>query len=437
MTSNKTPTLHSSDSRELRHAEPDSVRRILFITHRVPYPPDKGDRIRTFHLIRFLSRHHQVYLASLADETVSAETRQTLEELCVDVAIVPVVKSRWLRGGLALLRGQSASIGAFYSSKLVKILSNWQARYSFDIALASASSIAWYLRIPALRDVPALVDVVDVDSQKWLDYSRVSAWPRSWLYRRESTALRRTEQEIATWAKQIFLVSDAEAQLFGQVAPQANAVGVTNGVDLDYFFPAPHVSKADTCVFVGALDYRPNVDAALWFSHHVWPKIHAQKPNSEFHLVGRNPVAALCNLTMLPGVKVIGAVPDVRPFVRNATLVVAPLRIARGLQNKVLEAMAMGKPVVASPQACAGLKPGTQPPLVQADSAIAWETAILELLNDKQKAGNMGRASRLYVEQHYRWLECLQPLLAIIDGHTASEPHKNKNGLGEPELLVT
>src|SRR5262249_10054927 len=162
--------------------------------------------------------------------------------------------------------------------------------------------------------------------------------------------------EIAAWAKHVLLVSEAETQLFEGIAPRANAATITNGVDLDYFSSDKHSPGTDTCVFVGALDYRPNVDAANWFGRSVWPNLHAQRPNAEFHIVGRNPVGAVCELANIPGIKLIGQVPDVRPYVRRATTVIVPLRLARGIQNKVLEAMALGKPVVASPQACAGLR---------------------------------------------------------------------------------
>jgi sugar transferase (PEP-CTERM/EpsH1 system associated) len=410
-------------------------RRILFVTHRFPYPPDKGDRIRTYHFIRFLSKYHQVYLASLADESVSLEAQRHLEQLCAQVLIVPVSKSRWLRAGASLVRGQSASIGAFHSKQLLDALSDWHARYSFDMTLASASSIAWYLQIPPMRNVPSVVDLMDVDSQKWLDYAQASTWPKSWLYRREGKALHRAEQDISYWAKQVLLVSDAETKLFEKIAPDANPVTITNGVDLDFFSPSDLTPKTDTCVFVGALDYRPNVDAAIWFGRSVWPNLHAQRPNAEFRIVGRNPVAAVCDLANIPGIKLIGQVPDVRPYVRRSTTVIVPLRLARGIQNKVLEAMALGKPVVASPQACAGLRADVSSPVIQARSSDEWETALLDLWSNDDRAAAVGDSSRYYVEKYYRWERCLEPLLDHIERICDSKAAKREQELKEPALI--
>jgi sugar transferase (PEP-CTERM/EpsH1 system associated) len=426
---------HMGEKHALQRADLTLPRRILFVTHRVPYPPDKGDRIRTYHLIRFLSKHHQIYLASLADEPISVEARRALERLCAHVAFIPVSKSRWLRAGVTLTIGKSASIGAFHSFQLSNVLCDWQARYSFDLALASASSIAWYLRTSALKDVPAFVDLVDVDSQKWLDYSRASTWPKSWLYRRESTALRRTERRIASWAKQVLLVSDAESQLFEGIAPSANAATITNGVDLDYFSLDNQTPRTDTCVFVGALDYRPNVDAAIWFSRNVWPSIHAHKPRAECRLVGRNPVAGVRELARIPGIQVIGQVPDVRPYVRQATVAIAPLRLARGVQNKVLEAMAMGKPVVASPQACSGLRPGIPSPVIQARSLIEWKSALLDVWANADRAATIGQASRSYVEKYYCWERCLEPLLDRIETVCGVKTARRERKPKEPALI--
>jgi polysaccharide biosynthesis protein PslH len=403
-------------------------RELLYVTHRVPYPPDKGDRIRTFNTLRFLAERHDVHLACLADEEVSTETRRELDRLCRRVVIHPVGSGlRWLRAGWSLVNGSTASVGAFRSARLAETLRNWVRETKFDLVLASASSVAPYLRLPELRDIPAIVDLVDVDSQKWLDYAASARGVRKWIYDREGQALRRYEREVAQWARAILLVSEAESELFRGIAPGATVRTITNGVDLEYFHPDGSTVQPASCVFVGAMDYRPNVDAACWFAQTIWPGVRRAVPEATFRVVGRKPAPAVEALGQLAGVEVIGQVPDVRPHVNSAAVVVAPLRIARGLQNKVLEALALAKPVVAGPPALAGFPPGLTPPALCARSPKEWISSLVGLFADAERQGQLARAGRKYVEAHYHWDRCLEPLDAIInalprDGSATSHP---------------
>ncbi len=272
---------------------PPSRPNLLYVVHRTPYPPDKGDRIRTFHLLRHFSRRAAVHLACLADEPVPEEATAALQRYCERVAVVPLGRSRWPRAALALLRGRTITEGAFESAALAATLRDWARETRFAACIASASSVAPYLRMPELRDVPAVVDLMDVDSQKWFDYAAASRFPRSWLYRTEGRRLRRMEQSLAGWVRAVTLVSDAEVELFSRFGSPGVAHAIPNGVDLDYF-RAPAQPPVETgCVFVGALDYRPNVDAACWFCREAWPEIHRRRPDARLRLVGRRPVAAV------------------------------------------------------------------------------------------------------------------------------------------------
>jgi sugar transferase (PEP-CTERM/EpsH1 system associated) len=397
-------------------AAPDQRRgNLLLVTHRVPYPPDKGDRIRTFHLIRALGQRHRIYLAALADEPVSPQTIAILQEWCAEIAIVPLSRGRWLRAAVSPLQGKSATQGAFSSRRLLRLLRTWKQQYRFEVAMASASSVAWYLRSALGESVPAFIDLVDVDSQKWLDYAEHTAWPKSWLYAQEGSSVRRLERHIAGWAKRVLLVSDAERELFQRIVPGGNAVTVTNGVDLEYYTASTSPSHREGCVFVGALDYRPNVDAVTWFARQVWPGIFAQRTKARLRIVGRSPVSSVRDLASISGVEVVGQVPDVRPFLHEASVVIAPLRLGRGLQNKVLEAMAAGKAVVASSAACAGLKQDSNPPVIRAHSREEWQHAILQLFETPERARHLGEQARLYVETHYDWQRCLTPLLQMME----------------------
>ena len=391
---------------------------VLYLVHRVPYPPDKGDRIRTFHFLRFLAQRCRIHLACLADEPVAPDSLAVLQGLCARLAIVPVGRwSRWLRALVSLGMGKSVSEGAFASRGLRKTVSAWGKETTFHAAMASSSSMAPYLRLPELVKVPAVVDLIDLDSQKWLDYAAASRGPKRWLYRLEGGRLRRFERDIGSWAHGITLVSEAEADLYRQHCGNGPVHAVGNGVDLDYFQkPDLEIAKPaePVCVFVGALDYRPNVDGACWFCQEVWPAIRQVRSDARLELVGRKPTAAVQRLAEIAGVSVVGQVPDVRPYLAAAAVVVVPLRIARGIQNKVLEALAMGRSMVASPQALEGLGvvPGRE--ALSASSVAEWVQAVLKLFDDSILRQQLGQLGRRFVEEHHRWDVCLRPLEQLL-----------------------
>jgi len=230
-------------------AHPD----VLCLTHRVPFPPDKGDRIRTFHILRYLSQRANVHLACLADEPVDAQVRTALQKLIRTLAIVPLGRwSRHLRTLGSLLMGRTASEGAFSAPELRAVVRAWCRQTRFHAVLASASSLVPYLRLPELCGIPAVVDLIDVDSQKWLDYAAASGAPRSWLYRLEGRRLRQLERRLPSWARAVTLVSDAEAALYRQFCTAGPVCAIGNGVDLDYFQPQ-QAATGPKCIFVGTI----------------------------------------------------------------------------------------------------------------------------------------------------------------------------------------
>ncbi len=217
------------------------------------------------------------------------------------------------------------------------------------------------------------------------------------------------------------LVSEPEADLYRRFCSPGRVEAVYNGVDLDYFRPT-EVPVEPACVFVGALDYRPNVDAVCWFCDEVWPTVHGQWGEAKFWLVGRRPTAVVRDLARRPGVELVGQVADVRPWVARAAVVVAPLRLARGLQNKVLEALAMGKAVIASPPALAALsvEPGVH--LLSASSPGEWISAVPRVLHDESLRRRLGSAGRSYVETHHHWDRCLEPLGDLLGLNETAVP---------------
>jgi sugar transferase (PEP-CTERM/EpsH1 system associated) len=386
---------------------------VLYLVHRLPYPPDKGDRIRAFHVLRHLAGEAAVHLACLADEAVDPAAVRTLHDYCERVAVVRLGPTRWLRALASLALAGTVTEAAFHSRPLRALVRDWARSTSYRACLASASSMVPYLRLPELRGVPAVVDLVDVDSQKWLDYAAASRGPRAWLYRTEGRRLRRREQDLRSWTRAVTVVSDAEADLFRGFCPDGPVHVVTNGVDLDYFRPRPGPVEP-ACVFLGALDYRPNVDGVCWFCDEVWPALREQRPGIKLYLVGRRPAPAVCRLAERPGVEVVGQVPDVRPYLARAAVAVVPLRIARGVQNKVLEALAMGKATVISPPCRAGLRVEPGSDLLVASSPAEWTDAVRRLLDDAGLRERLGAAGRRRVEEQNCWERCLEPLGGLL-----------------------
>ncbi len=391
--------------------------KLLLLTHRVPYPPDRGDRIRSYHLLRYLSQQYAVYLGATSDEPVSVDTRAALASLTADMAFAPLGRSRWASAAWTMASGRSATEGLFASSALTRQVRNWGRQHDFDAAIAFCSSMVQFAAVPELSDVPLIVDLVDVDSQKWFDYAAAARGLKRQLFLLEGHRVRKLEHSIVRRARAVTLVSEAEAELFRHACPNDKTVAVANGVDLNYFtdkFPITE-PKPNQCVFVGVLDYRANVESLAWFCREVWPRVVSDKPDAVFAIVGKNPSPAVKQLALLRGVRLVGPVPDVRPYIAESRFSIAPLQIARGIQNKVLEAMAMGKPVVASPQALEGIALAVNHDAISSASPAEWTSAIQSLFKQSNLASSVGIAARRFVTAHCGWNACLQRLDDVLD----------------------
>lgn len=402
-------------------------RRVLYLVHRFPYPPDKGDRIRTYNIIRFLAARCRLSVAALADEPVAAEHAAALSAHCDELHVASLRSpGRWIRAGWSVLRGRTVSEGAFASPELSRTLRRWSSDRRFDAVLVSSSSMLAYLDVPGLCDVPAVADLIDVDSEKWRQYASSTRGPQRLLYGLEARRLRALEADLRPSVRAVTLVSPPEADLYRRISAATSVADVhalTNGVDLDYFRPDDRSAGdvSPTLVFLGAMDYRPNIDAVCWFCREVWPNLRQSRPNAIFEIVGRRPADEVRRLAELPGVRVTGAVPDVRPHLARASAVVAPLRIARGIQNKVLEAMAAGRPVVASPQALEGLDVRHDEEVLAAESPSEWTTTLSDLLDGPELRQRLGTSARRYVERHHDWNVRLSPLADLLELATPSQ----------------
>jgi sugar transferase (PEP-CTERM/EpsH1 system associated) len=391
------------------------VKRLLLITHRVPYPPDKGERVRAFNEIRALAPRFRLTLASLAHQRTRAADARALEDHCEKVLVAPAGGSLGLaRGAVSLLAGGSVTDGYFRSRTLRRLIAQEAAREPFDLAMCySSSTLAYALAAPARARV---ADLVDVDSAKWAAYAADAPWPKRWLYRREAAGVARLERRALAECDAVVLVSAAEARSLA--AEGGNVLAVSNGVDAEHFRPDA-VQPADlgpkSLVFTGTMDYRPNVDGVCWFVRRVWGELKRREPALTFAIVGRDPAPAVSRLVQAPGVIVTGTVPDVRPYLAAASVAVCPLRIARGIQNKILEAMSMGRAVVSSAQGLEGLELAAGAEVVQADSAEEWIARVGRLLASEEEQRSLGAAARRCVLERYTWAAQMAPLVSLCE----------------------
>ncbi len=382
------------------------ARRILFLAHRVPYPPDKGDRIRSYHLLEHLARSGRVDLAFLADGPTDGATFAALRSLCHQVEAAPLSgMGRWARAAASLARGRSLTEGLFDAPGLRATVDRWLREIRYDAVVCFSSAVLPYVLGRGLGG-RLIADLVDVDSQKWLDYADRTSGPAAALFRLEGRRVRRLERDAGREASAVTLATPDEAALYRRVCPEARVEAISNGTDLEFFRPQSETGSGGL-VFVGQLDYRANVLGLAWFCREAWPAIRRRLRGATLRIVGRNPVKAVRRLGAIPGVEVVGPVADVRPYLTDARAVVVPLPVARGVQNKVLEAMAMGRPVVASPAALEGLALARGIDAVAAEGPDEWSSAVARLWDDPAWRAELGRNARSYVETNHRWHDCL------------------------------
>jgi sugar transferase (PEP-CTERM/EpsH1 system associated) len=395
------------------------VEDLLLLIHRIPYPPNKGDKIRSYHLLKHLAQHYRVHLGTFVDDADDWQHVPHVQALCASSHFAPLnPKLARVRSLGALLANRSLSLDYYRSRQLQDWVDGAMQQQKIDRVLIFSSAMAQYAE--AYPDARRVVDFCDVDSDKWRQYAEKKSWPMNWLYRHEARQLLAYERRVARECDASLFVSAPEADLFKELAPESAAkIGFfNNGVDTDYFSPersyaSPYPAGERAVVFTGAMDYWPNIDAVQWFAAEVFPQLRARFADLRFYIVGARPAAAVQALGQLPGVVVTGTVPDVRPYIAHAQVAVAPLRIARGIQNKVLEAMAMATPVVVSPQALEGIEaiPGTD--LLLAGDAAGFVATVSALLTVTDAA--IGRVARAKVEQLYSWPSNLARIEARLE----------------------
>ncbi len=409
--------------------------KILYIAHRIPYPPNKGDKIRSFNEVKYLSKQHDIDLICLADNPDDLRFKENLEKYCRRVFVQPFdTKLAKLRGLIRLLSGGSISAGYFYLKAVQRVVNQWLSDTNYDAVICFSSPMAEYLFHSkqlltshfSLLTV-LIMDFCDLDSDKWRQYSTQSAFPLNLIYRMEYKRLLEYEKKINAAFDHSVFVSRQEADLFYQLNPKAKNVSViANGVDSEYFSPSdltprpPSLKgqgeqnsplrfgegageRSGLLMFAGAMDYHANVDGVQWFCKTIFPAIQAVHSDAQFYIVGSNPAPKVRELEELQGVTVTGFVEDIRPYYHAAQICVIPLRLARGVQNKVLEAMSVGKAVVTTSAAIRGIRPVSDNCLMVADTPEEFREKVLILLENADLRKSLGKNAREFVKCHYDW----------------------------------
>ena len=389
---------------------------ILFVCHRVPFPPKRGGKIRPFNIIRHLgSQGHQVTVASLARNAAELEESSGLSGHCHKV-LVEVVPDHvaWPRMIVWLPTAAPSSFGYFHSGRLRQRIEAELSRTRYDLVFVHCSSVAPY--VESLAGPVKILDYGDVDSQKWREYSGHRSFPLSTGYWLEAVKLERRERLLSESFDLCTCTTRAELESLQALGVTTPSDWFPNGVDAEFFAPDGTDYEADLVCFVGRMDYYPNQQGVQGFCRDVLPALRQRRPGTRFMIVGADPPEKIRRLAELPGVEVTGSVPDVRSFVRRAALTVAPLDIARGTQNKILESMALGVPVVCSPQASGGVDAVAGEHLLVADEPETWVEQVAGLMTDPQRRRRFAEAGRNRVLQHHSWPASMARLDRLIDG---------------------
>ncbi len=394
---------------------------LLYLVHRIPYPPNKGDKIRSFHWLKHFSARHQVYLGTFVDDPEDWRHVKAIEAYCAETCVLPL-DPRWskLRSLTGLLRGQPLTLPYYADPRMIRWTAGKVAQRDIDAVLVFSSAMAQF--VDPGWTVPKFIDFVDVDSDKWHQYADSKPPWSAWIYRREGVKLLAYDRWVAQVFDRSLFVSRAEARLFQSLVPEvaAKVSAIENGVDLAYFrggreYPNPYSPGEQVFVFTGAMDYWANVDAVRWFADHVFPEILRHHVEARFYIVGARPSDTVRSLGRREGVVVTGSVPDIRPYLFHARMSVAPLRIARGIQNKVLEALAMGKPVLATPMAMDGLEIATDLAVQVEEDPAGMAECARRALRDRSYFPRYVEANRSFVEMRYSWDRNLAQLDALLD----------------------
>ncbi len=388
---------------------------ILYICHRFPFPPKRGGKIRPFNMIRhFSERGHRVTVCSLARSDDEAREGAGIAPHCARFELARVhAPQQVLRMIARLPTPAPSSMGYFYAPALKQTVDALLARERFDLIFVHCSSVAQY--VAHVRGVPKILDFGDMDSQKWLEYAQYKPFPLALGYWLEGAKLQRAEKQLAAQFDLCTVTTRAELETLDSFGTANATDWFPNGVDADYFRPNGTQHDSDTLSFIGRMDYYPNQECMLRFFAQTWPRIRAQRPQAKLMIVGADPAPAIRKLGALPGVEVTGSVPDVRPYVTRSAAMIAPLSIARGTQNKILEAMALGVPVITSSVAVKGVDAEPERHLLVGNTPDEYAQAALRLMNNADERARLAAAGRARMRSHHDWTASLERLERLVE----------------------
>jgi sugar transferase (PEP-CTERM/EpsH1 system associated) len=388
--------------------------KVVFLCQRLPWPPDRGDRITTWHFLQhLLARGADVHLGCFAEEDRDQEGVAFLASRCREV-VAPRLDRRiakWtsLRG---LLTGEALTLPFFRHRALQAAVRRWSATPP-DLVFVYSSSMAQY--VLTTKAGAKVMQFAELDSDKWRQFAARSGVLGRWIYGREARRLLAFEDHVARTFDRSLVVSDVERELFRERIPGVDPAVLPNGVDVAHFQSQGDGERhPHTAIFTGVMDYEPNVDGVCWFVQSCWPALRQRFPDARLLVVGSKPVAAVQALANVPGITVTGRVPTTPPWFDRAAVAIAPLRLARGVQNKVLEAMSMGLPVVSSPQAAQGLGDVPKGTLTIADGEAATIAGVAELFADPARARQVGDAAATWVRREWRWERMYERFDALL-----------------------
>lgn len=390
---------------------------LLFLAHRIPYPPNKGDKIRSFNLLKALAKDYRVYLGAFVDDKQDWQYESELRQYCAEVFLLGLNSRRKYFSLKGLLTGEALTLSYYRQSRMQQWVDQKIAEQRVSRVFVYSSAMAQYIQGEAYQQLHRVIDFVDVDSEKWREYSLRRLWPMSWLYRREANELLNYDRKVASAFDASVFVSANEAKLFKQLAPESEqrVTHINNGVDYHYFDPtethANPYEEGPVLAFTGAMGYWANVDAVSWFAQQVFPSLRKKISNAKFYIVGARPSDAVLKLANKSGIHVTGSVEDIRPYIAHANVIVAPMRIARGVQNKVLEAMAMQRPVVVTGAAMEGIEELAGQKIC--DDAGSFIEHCLQLLRDGDTK-KTGEAGRQRVLKDFSWDQNLLKLESLL-----------------------
>jgi sugar transferase (PEP-CTERM/EpsH1 system associated) len=397
--------------------------KILIISQRCPYPPNKGEKIRTFHQLKFFNEcGHDVILASpYEDDSEQIHFNELKKHYCFEVQSekLPAKPIRLVSG---LLKNKALSTSNFYSAKLQSKIDAVLESQKVDVIFCSASSVSEYIfrskAFAKLNPPPSLImDFMDVDSDKWVQYKKSHQWPLSAVYGRESRLIAEIEARIVKKFDHCLLITQTEVDLFQSIHENVkNVTAIENGLDTNVFYPPanPRQTVHPYFLFAGVMDYAPNIDAVMWFIDLVWPAVKKQWPNAKFCIAGMNPTDKIKKLQLNEGIEVTGFVDDIKPYFDKANIFIAPFRIARGVQNKVLQAFACGLPVIASSMGAEGIRCNVEQDILLADTPEQFINRIEQLTNNQECYTYISDNALKNVTHNYSWESILQPLKTLL-----------------------